>query len=74
MEVFKRYKCIEYGKNNEGKLFLMMKHGCPFVMEDTVENRNSMEEEFNNWKNSFDACDGCGCTTCWHKYECSHWS
>ena len=73
MEVFKRYKCIEYGKNNRGMLFLMENNGG-FEMEDTIENRNSMEEMFNNWKNSFGVDGGCDCSTCWNKYECRHCS
>lgn len=55
-------------------MLFLMENGGGFEMEDTIENRNSMEEMFNNQKNSFGVDGGCDCSTCWNKYECRHCS
>lgn len=74
MEIFKKYKCIEYGiqydKDNNAKLFLV-EDGCGYTMDDTAENRKHMEKEFDTWKNSItDAV----CDTCSYKDECEYFN
>ena len=66
MEIFKRHKCIEYGIDNEGMLFLC-ENDAGFTMDDTPENRKYMEKEFNIWKESVSII---GCKGCQYMSEC----
>lgn len=66
MEIFEKYKCIEYGKNDKGLLFLT-EHCGGFVAKDTPENRRCMEEDFNKWKK---ATKRTKCDMCQYKEEC----
>lgn len=59
MEILKKYKCIEYGIDNRGMLFLM-EDGGGFVMDDTPENRKYIEKEFDCWTHGI-CCEKCPC-------------